>query len=88
MVCPPEHLRSEIQRCRQDFDLLIVRILHQILSPASLRPDVSMEGIMELFRQFQDFINIRYQTEVPFARRPAICLRAAHLFDRKEKKHI
>ena len=32
-----------------------------MLSFVSLRDDISIEHIIEIFRQFQDFINIRYQ---------------------------
>ena len=41
--------------------MLNVQILERLLSPVSLRPDISKEDVIETFRQFQDFINIRYQ---------------------------
>lgn len=61
VISPPAHLRAGIQACRQDFDRLNLRILEQLLAPLSLRPGISQEEVIETFRQFQDFINIRYQ---------------------------
>ena len=60
-VSPPSHLRAEIQACRQEFDELNIQILERLLAPLSLRSGISREEVMETFRQFQDFINIRYQ---------------------------
>lgn len=61
VVSPPEHLRAEIQTCKQDFDALNIQILEQLLAPLALRSGVSKQEVIETFRQFQDFINIRYQ---------------------------
>ncbi len=61
VISPPAHLRSEIQKCRQDFDQLNIQILEQLLTSFSLRPGISKDDVIEIFRQFQDFINIRYQ---------------------------
>lgn len=61
VISPPAHLRAEIQTCKQDFDALNIQILEQLLAPLSLRPGVSKSEVIETFRQFQDFINIRYQ---------------------------
>lgn len=61
VISPPAHLRGEIQRCKQDFDGLNLQILESLLAPLSLRPRFSKEEVIEIFRQFQDFINIRHQ---------------------------
>lgn len=61
MISPPAHLRSEIQKCKQDFDHLNIQILEQLLTLLSLRPGISKEEAIEIFRQFQDFINAHYQ---------------------------
>lgn len=61
VISPPAHLRGEIRRCRQDFDGLNVQILERLLTPFSLRPGFSKDEVIEIFRQFQDFINIHYQ---------------------------
>lgn len=62
VISPPTHLRAQIQACKQDFDELNLQILERLLAPLSLRPGISREEVIETFRQFQDFINIRYQT--------------------------
>lgn len=61
VISPPAHLRAGIQACKQDFDELNLQILEQLLAPLSLRSSISKGEVMETFRQFQDFINIRYQ---------------------------
>lgn len=65
VISPPAHLRSEIQRCRQDFDQLNVQILEQLLTLFSLRPGISKDEAIEVFRQFQDFINAHDQMPNP-----------------------
>lgn len=61
VIAPPVHLKAEIQKRKQGFDTLNTQILRQLLAPVSLRSDISVEQIIEIFRQFQDFINVRYQ---------------------------
>lgn len=61
LLSPPEHLRSEIQKCRQDFDDLNVEILRRLLSDLPLRPGISQEEIIDLFRQFQDYNSVHDQ---------------------------
>lgn len=63
VISPPSHLREEIQERKRDFDELNIRILERLLLPFSLRPGVSKDDVIDTFRQFQDFINIRYQME-------------------------
>ena len=47
--------------CRQEFDAFNVQILEQLLSSIALRSGISMADAIETFRQYQDFINVRYQ---------------------------
>ena len=61
VVSPPLHLRAGIQACKRDFDGLNIRILDQLLAPLSLRPGITRDEVLETFREFQDFINIRFQ---------------------------
>lgn len=83
VTAPPAHLKSEIQKCKQNFDTLSTQILRQLLTPVSLRPDISIEDVIETFRQFQDFINIRYQmTDLnghSFEEREENCLKALNI---------
>ena len=83
VTAPPAHLKSEIQKCKQNFDTLSTQILRQLLTPVSLRPDISIEDVIETFRQFQDLINIRYQmTDLnghSFEEREENCLKALNI---------
>ena len=61
VITPPSHLQAEILNSRHQFDLLNTQILEQLLEPISLRPQITKEDVVETFRQFQDFINAKYQ---------------------------
>ena len=61
VTTPPAHLISNIRACRQDFDALNVQILEKLLGSIELRSGISMADAIETFRQYQDFINVRYQ---------------------------
>lgn len=61
VITPPDHLSSEIRMCRQDFDAFNIQILEQLLTSIDLRTGISKADAIETFRQFQDFINVRYQ---------------------------
>ena len=61
VITPPEHLQTEIEKWKGEFDALNIQILEQLLDPVVLRPHISKTDVIETFRQFQDFINIRYQ---------------------------
>ena len=97
VITPPSHLRAEIQTCRQDFDQLNLRILERLLAPLSLRPGISKAEVIETFRQFQDFINIRYQTAEAngpeFAAREENCRKALDILlygviERENTSHV
>ena len=64
VVAPPAHLNSDIQTRREGFDTLNIQILERLLSQVPLRRSITMDEVIEIFRQFQDFINIRYQMSV------------------------
>lgn len=61
VLSPPSHLRGEIQKRKQCFDDLNIQILEQLLTFFSLRQGISKEDVIEIFRQFQDFISVHYQ---------------------------
>lgn len=97
VISPPAHLRDGIQTRKQDFDGLNMHILEQLLAPLSLRPGISKEEVIETFRQFQDFINIRYQTaaanEPEFEAREEHCRKALDILlygviERKDSSHV
>ena len=57
VIAPPSHLEAKIRERRRDFDALRVDTLKRLLSSLPLRPDVTLDEVVEIFRQFQDFIN-------------------------------
>lgn len=61
VITPPAHLSTEIRMCRQEFDAFNIQILEQLLTSISLRTGISKAEAIETFRQFQDFIHVRYQ---------------------------
>lgn len=61
VISPPAQLREEIAALKAGFDSLNVEILDDILSGAALRPDVTRQEVIDTFRQYQDFVNARYQ---------------------------
>lgn len=97
VISPPTHLHAGIQACRREFDELNLHILEQLLAPLSLRPGISRGEVIETFRQFQDFINIRHQIAgaggQDFEAREENCRRTLDIFlygviERKESSHV
>lgn len=61
LIAPPAHLSAEIRKCRRDFDEFNIQTLERMLTPLHLRPSISKADVIDTFRLFQDFINVRYQ---------------------------
>lgn len=96
VITPPLHLREVIQVKKKDFDELNTEILDQLLESFPLRKDISKAEIIDMFHQFQDFINAQYQmTEVDtkeFEKREKMCQRALNMLlygiiERNEANH-
>lgn len=62
IVSPPPHLRAEIQGIKSEFDCLNVDILTSLLGQVKLCPGITTEEVVEIFRMYQDFVSVRYQT--------------------------
>lgn len=60
-ISPPSHLRVEIETLKHTFDCFNVQTLERLLEPISLRPQINKKEVIDVFRQFQDFINAKYQ---------------------------
>lgn len=80
VISPPAHLRSQIQARRQVFDDLTVDTLTQLLRPLPLCPHFTINEVIETFREYQDFINAKYQVSVhsaeEFKKRDENCRKA------------
>lgn len=61
VITPPAHLCAEIQKLREGFDELNRGILERFLAHVRLRPEMTMEEVIDTIRLFQDFINAGYQ---------------------------
>lgn len=57
VISPPARLFEQIQARRKAFDALTISTLKHLLRQLPLRTDITMEEVVDLFRQFQDFIN-------------------------------
>lgn len=83
LISPPVHLADTIEGIRSDFDALNIEVLDKILDGVELRPDVTKAEVIGLFRQYQEFINIRYspagRAAVDIADREARCNRAVEV---------
>lgn len=60
VISPPSHLLPEIQNRRQAFDHLTTDTLARLLRSLPLRPHITIDEVIETFREFQDFINAKY----------------------------
>lgn len=93
VIAPPAHLRDEVRKRKQAFDDLNIQILERLLAPLPLRSQVSRTDVIETFRQFQDFINAKFQaaegTVPEFEAHEESCRKALNILlygviDRKE----
>lgn len=58
---PPTHLLHAICDITASFDAQTAAILTTLLKSVKLRPDVTTAEVVEIFRQYQDFVNARFQ---------------------------
>lgn len=61
VVNPPIHLQKEIQERKEEFDSLNIQILDDLLKPVHLRGGITRKEVVDMFRQFQDFVNVNYR---------------------------
>lgn len=58
---PPAHLLYRIDETKKAFDELAISILTTILDTVNLRSDVTVSEVVGIFREYQDFVNTRFQ---------------------------
>lgn len=61
---PPAHLREEIAKVRKAFDALNAAVLEAMIRTAPLRGGVQPTAVVEDFRLYLDFFNLRFRTEL------------------------
>ena len=72
---PPQALGGEIAQCRMAFDALNISVLTELLNSEPLRAGLSVTAIVEDFRVYMDFFNLRFKTAVGEARSAESLLR-------------
>lgn len=91
---PPKHLLSQIAAAKEEFDLLNITVLTTLLGRLKLRPDVTVDQVIEAFLLYQDVVNTRYQMQtldsISLAEHDRRCSRALSILlygvvDRGEK---
>lgn len=80
LMSPPKQLAEAIYEIRADFDALNIDILNSILEQVELRPGMTKTAVIDLFRQYQEFINMKYRamekTGIDIAAREENCKQA------------
>ncbi|CUP00188.1 MULTISPECIES: TetR/AcrR family transcriptional regulator [Hungatella] len=83
VIMPPAHLEASIQEKKAPFDRFNIDSLNRMLEPVSLRSDLSREDVVDTFRQYQDYINARYQmtgsAKIDIRDHEESCRRALHI---------
>lgn len=62
VMFPPAHLTEDIKRIKREFDRFNKEVLTSVIEHLNLRHDIKREDVIETFRQYQDFINAKYQS--------------------------
>lgn len=62
---PPTKLLPEIEARRREFDALNISVLTALLNSGPLRSGLSVQAIVEDFRTYMDFFNMRFQAALP-----------------------
>ncbi|MEG2701207.1 MAG: TetR/AcrR family transcriptional regulator [Clostridia bacterium] len=60
---PPAHLLDALAEITADFDALNLSVLTGLLSAVNLRPGITVEEVVAVFREYQDFVNTRFQMQ-------------------------
>lgn len=63
LMTPPAHLLTALVEIKKEFDSLNLTLLTKLLEKVKLRGDVTTAEVVEEFREYQDFINTRYQMQ-------------------------
>lgn len=57
----PQALAEAIGECRREFDALNVSVLTELLNTQPLRGGLSVDAVVEDFRMYMDFFNLRFR---------------------------
>lgn len=94
VITPPLLLKDAVCKRKSCFDQMNADILNRLLEPLALRADISRQEVVDTFRQYQDFINARFQMasaeEIDIREHEKACRRALSILlygviDRREE---
>lgn len=63
VINPPAHLAAAMTEIKSEFCALNESMLKKALQAVRLRPDVSIGEVVDVFRDYQDFVNTRFQMQ-------------------------
>ena len=72
---PPEHLISGISEMRRIFDELNISVLTGLLDSAALRDGITVAAVVEDFRMYMDYFNLRFKDVLAGIHSPEQALR-------------
>lgn len=61
---PPAPLRTEIAACRREFDAFSISVLTEFLNCENVRQGLTIPAIVEDFRCYIDYFNMRYANSI------------------------
>lgn len=62
-ITPPPHLLTALAEIKSEFTTLNLSELNKLLKNVKLCPDVTTAEVVETFREYQDFLNTRFQMQ-------------------------
>ena len=74
VLSPPAHLAAEIKEARRSFDALNISVLTGLLDSSPLREGISVPCVVEDFRMYMDFFNLRFRSVLAEAPSPEAAL--------------
>lgn len=63
---PPAAIADRIAECRKEFDALNISVLTELLNGRTLRKGLSVPAIVEDFRSYMDFFNMRFKADFSY----------------------
>lgn len=79
---PPSNLAQKIAELRQGFDAQNISVLTKMLESEHLREGLSVEALVEDFRMYMDYFNMRFQADIS-----SDCSIEERLRDHEERCH-
>lgn len=61
IMSPPAHLSAAIDEISAELNSQAISLLTALLKPVKLRDDITLQDVIEVFREYQDFVNARFQ---------------------------